>query len=323
MNIQRSASRVRSLCLAAGVVLFAGCASQSPAPVVERSGAPTTAASARDSYVVKAGDTLYSIARDHGMDYRELIALNRIENPNRITPGLVLKVKPVGAPVAAGGPVASTAPVSSEVVQSKPLGSDESSSRPSATGGETFKTEPRAGKLPYSDQALAQAQGQPVKRAPEAAEATPEVKPPEVKPSEAKAPEAAAGSSEVDWAWPAGGKIIGSFSETPGKGGEISGKGIDIAGKPGDPVLAAADGHVMIAGNALRGYGNLVIINHNKNYISVYAHNKSILVKEKQVVKKGQKIAEMGNTDADQTKLHFEIRRQGTPVDPLKYLPPR
>ena len=100
-------------------------------------------------------------------------------------------------------------------------------------------------------------------------------------------------------------------------------KGYDIAGKAGDPVLAAAEGRVVYAGSGLRGYGNLIILKHNNTFLTAYAHNQNVLVKEGQSVSKGQKIAEMGNTDADQVKLHFEVRRQGKPVDPLKYLPQR
>jgi lipoprotein NlpD len=104
---------------------------------------------------------------------------------------------------------------------------------------------------------------------------------------------------------------------------EAKNKGIDIAGKVGDPVLAAADGRVVYAGSGLRGYGNLIIIKHNNTYLTAYAHNRSLLVKEDQAVRQGQRIAEMGSTDSDQVKLHFEIRRQGKPVDPVRYLPPK
>ena len=118
----------------------------------------------------------------------------------------------------------------------------------------------------------------------------------------------------VSFQWPTRGNVLAGFDE-------VKNKGIDIAGKAGDPVLAAADGKVVYAGSGLRGYGNLVILKHNKTYLTAYAHNQSLLVKEDQAIKRGQKIAEMGNSDADQVKLHFEIRRQGKPVDPAKYLP--
>jgi lipoprotein NlpD len=118
----------------------------------------------------------------------------------------------------------------------------------------------------------------------------------------------------VSFQWPTRGNLLAGFDE-------VKNKGLDIAGKAGDPVLAAADGKVVYAGSGLRGYGNLVIIKHNNTYLTAYAHNQSLLVKEDQTIKRGQKIAEMGNSDADQVKLHFEIRRQGKPVDPAKYLP--
>lgn len=127
---------------------------------------------------------------------------------------------------------------------------------------------------------------------------------------------AAAADAALEWAWPANGTLLGGFDE--GKN-----KGLDIAGKAGDPVLAAADGRVVYVGSSLRGYGNLIILKHNNVYLSAYAHNKTLLVKEDQSVTRGQKIAEMGNSDADRVKLHFEVRKQGKPVDPVKYLPVR
>lgn len=136
--------------------------------------------------------------------------------------------------------------------------------------------------------------------------------PPSVMPV-ASAPQ---GDGEMQWSWPAAGSLVANFDEQRSKG-------LAIGGKAGDPVLAAADGRVMYAGSGLRGYGNMVIIKHNDTYLSAYAHNQTLLVKEDQVVRKGQRIAEMGSTDADQVKLHFEIRRKGKPIDPAKLLPPR
>jgi len=124
------------------------------------------------------------------------------------------------------------------------------------------------------------------------------------------------GDDEITWIWPTKGNVIGEFDENKNKG-------LDIAGSAGDSVLASADGKVVYAGAGLRGYGNLIILKHNNTYLTAYAHNQSLLVKEDQSVKKGQKIAEMGNSDSDKVKLHFEVRRQGKPVDPLKYLPAR
>jgi lipoprotein NlpD len=132
----------------------------------------------------------------------------------------------------------------------------------------------------------------------------------------ASPPAPAANDSGLSFAWPANGTVIGTFDE-------VKNKGLDIAGQAGDPVLAAADGQVVYAGAGLRGYGNLIILKHNNTFLTAYAHNQSLLVKEDQQVRRGQKIAEMGKTDADRVKLHFEIRRQGKPVDPAKFLPAR
>jgi len=140
------------------------------------------------------------------------------------------------------------------------------------------------------------------------------------KPAPAAAPVAASPSLAADdepaFIWPNNGTVLASFDE-------VKNKGVDISGAAGDPVLAAADGRVVYAGAGLRGYGNLVILKHNNTYLTAYAHNQKLLIKEDQSVKKGQKIAEMGSTDSDQVKLHFEVRRQGKPVDPSKYLPAR
>ena len=132
----------------------------------------------------------------------------------------------------------------------------------------------------------------------------------------ARPPAASGGDEDLGWIWPARGALIAGFDEAKNKG-------YDISGKAGDPVIAAADGRVVYAGAGLRGYGNLIILKHNNTYLTAYAHNQSLLVKEDQSVQKGQKIAEMGSSDADRVKLHFEIRRQGKPVDPSRYLPSR
>jgi lipoprotein NlpD len=131
-------------------------------------------------------------------------------------------------------------------------------------------------------------------------------------------PAATGADDDVAWGWPTPGAaaVLAGFDEQKNKG-------IDIAGRAGDPVVAAADGRVVYAGAGLRGYGNLIILKHNNTYLTAYAHNQALLVKEDQNVRKGQKIAEMGSTDTDRVKLHFEIRRQGKPVDPTRYLPPR
>lgn len=138
--------------------------------------------------------------------------------------------------------------------------------------------------------------------------------PPAAAPTPAPTP---GGPDDISWGWPTnGGAVLDQFDETKNKG-------VDIGGKAGDPVLAAAAGRVVYAGAGLRGYGNLIILKHNNTYLTAYAHNQKLLVKEDQTVRKGQQIAEMGSSDAPRVELHFEIRRMGKPVDPLKYLPPR
>jgi lipoprotein NlpD len=277
---------------------------------VER-GAPSAApaAPAADSaalYTVKKGDTLYGIALDHGHDYKDVAAWNNLENPNVIKSGQQLRLAPpeAAAPVAVAKPVATAG-----VVEARPLGG-------AAANTNSLKREPRGGKLPYSDHALAQAQamdGAPAAEKP--------AEKPADKPADKPAVVPAGGDEGMVWAWPAAGPVLAQFVEAaPGK---ESNKGIDLSGKPGDPVLAAGAGVVSYVGSGLRGYGQLVVIRHNATYLSVYAHNSKILVKEKQTVEKGQKIAEVGSTDTDRPKVHFEIRRQGKPVDPLKFLPAR
>jgi lipoprotein NlpD len=299
-------------------MLVAGCASHPPAPVVERdsgsSAVPVarTAVPAGDTgafYTVKKGDTLYSIALEHGHDYKDVAAWNNLDNPNRIQVGQQLRLSPPEGetPVAVVKPVVTTVPV-----EAKATG---------AANGNTdsFKREPKGGKVAYSDEALARMREPgPVPQSAKPTEAAPAEKP--AAGAEEK-PAAATGDEAVDWGWPAAGKTLTSFVE--GGDGKESNKGIDIAGRVGDPVQAAAAGKVVYVGSGLRGYGNLVIVRHNTSYLSAYAHNSKILVKEGQAVTKGQKIAEFGSSDADQVKLHFEIRRLGKPVDPLKYLPAR
>jgi lipoprotein NlpD len=156
---------------------------------------------------------------------------------------------------------------------------------------------------------------------PPASAASNSARPPTAAPAPAPVPThpgAAAGEEEVAWSWPTPGaaNILAGFDEQKNKG-------VDLGGRAGDPVVAAADGRVVYAGAGLRGYGNLIILKHNNRYLTAYAHNQRLLVKEDQTVRKGQRIAEMGSTDTDRVKLHFEIRRDGKPVDPMKYLPPR
>jgi lipoprotein NlpD len=234
-------------------------------------------------YMIKPGDTLIRIGLETGQSHKDIARWNSLDNPNKIEVGQVIRVVP---PVEASAVVVGK-PAPAAVVTGTPL--------PAATTAAVPAK-------PASAPAVAAA---PVKAASAPASAPVAV-----------APAAAANDDELGFVWPASGSIVGGFDESKNKG-------IDIGGKEGDPVLAAADGKVVYAGSSLRGYGNLIILKHNNIYLTAYAHNRALLVKEDQTVKKGQKIAEMGNSDADRVKLHFEVRRQGKPVDPAKYLPGR
>ena len=291
----------------AALVLTA-CASKTQSPVSDRGSAQSPVVASKDVYIVKKGDTLHSIAADHGVDFRDLVVLNTIDNPNRILVGQSLRIRAPGA-VSGAAPVPASGAGTAVV---RPIDTTSAvEQRALSSVGDSLKRDPKGGKEAYSEQTLARAQAQVQQKA----LAPVAVAPARAKPEEAPA-DTPAENSEVSWMWPASGRVVGTFSE----GGA---KGIDISGKAGEPVLAASGGKVVYSGTGLRGYGKLVIVKHNNTFLTAYAHNQSVLVKEGQNVTKGQKIAEMGNTDADQVKLHFEVRRQGKPVDPLKYLPPR
>lgn len=237
------------------LVLLNACAGPpNRAPVVGQPGANTVSTDDVDPnglYIVRSGDTLYSIALAFGLDWRELAKANGISDPSRLSVGQRLVVREVTA--------------ASEV---KPV-------------------TPR-------DQA------EPI-RAP-----TPQA--PETKPS--------ASDTALGFVWPHNGTVIRNFKAGVNKG-------IDLAAKVGDPVIASLGGKVVYSGNALRGYGNLVIVKHDNNLLTAYAHNQTLLVKEGDLVKQGQRIAEAGQSDAERPMLHFEVRKQGKPVNPLDYLPRR
>ena len=319
----------RRLCALSVVsLLLAACAGTRPAPVEDRTSAPAAAPTAAPAvtaapatragfHIVSKGETLYSIALEHGQDWRDLVIWNRIENPNLIRVGQELRVAPPE------GAVEIRPIVTPGAVESRPL--EPAPQQAAATAAPTaepanstvLKREPRGGVEAYSEEALARMKGAPLAAAtvaptPAAAAAATTPATPVV------APESSRSEDGIEWSWPAQGRIIGRF-------GEGSSKGVDVSGKLGDPVLAAAGGRVVYAGEAMRGYGKLVIIKHDNTYLSAYAHNSRILVQERDTVKRGQRIAELGDTDteAGKPRLHFEIRRQGKPVDPLKYLPPR
>ncbi|NHQ92980.1 peptidoglycan DD-metalloendopeptidase family protein [Janthinobacterium lividum] len=298
------------LCSLALAALLTGCGTTGvQAPVVERHPSTSSAAASdprdRDPayYTVKRGDTLLRIALEHGQNYRDLVTWNDLSNPNDIKVDQVLRVLPPTGDTGGAQTSAIVMPPSTEIKPAAPV-------VPKKTG-------PRGEKRAYSDATLAELRADggtsDAKPAPAPAAAAVAAAPA----AAAAAPAASApGDEKISWMWPSEGKVIGTFDE--GKN-----KGVDIAGKAGQQVVAAGAGKVMYAGSGIRGYGNLVIVKHSNSLLSAYAHNRSILVKEGQNVNKGQAIAEMGDSDADRVKLHFEIRQQGKPVDPSKFLPNR
>ena len=281
-----------------------------PKPVAATASAPTASAPIVEAiaplpgaehagkagyYMVKPGDTLIRVALENGQNWKDLVKWNGLENPNVIEVGQVLRVVAPGTDPA----LAQTRPVAPARVETRPLtaGSAPNAASAAPTPIVPVVPTPSAAATPPPPPVVVAAP------APQAVNASPPQAPRD-------------GDDDVRWAWPAGGTVKASFDE-----GKV--KGLVLAGKAGDPVLAAADGRVVYAGSGLRGYGNLVILKHNTTYLTAYAHNQTLLVKEDQNVKRGQKIAEMGSTDADSVQLHFEIRRQGKPIDPAKLLPPR
>jgi lipoprotein NlpD len=263
-------------------------------------------------YTVKRGDTLYSIALDHGQDYRDVAAWNGLADPSYIQVDQRLRLFPPGGTAEAVSPepvalppASLPAPMAAAVAREIPLIS-----------------EPKVRKLPYTDRAVAELTAP--RAAPTAAVAAapgpqPAPAPPRVEapaaPRQVQAGVSAQRDERLSWEWPTSGRIRYGF----GQGSNQKGVGID--GNKGQPVVASAPGRVVYSGSGLRGYGNLIIIKHNPTYLSVYAHNSQLLVKEGQSVAQGQKIAEMGDSDSERVTLHFEIRRLGKPVDPLQHLP--
>ena len=288
-------------------------------PVAERTPVP----GARTEYVVKPGDTLYSIALENGVDYRDLSRWNNLDDPTKISVGQTLHLtSPQEAAAAPPQGVEVGAARGIGPVESRPLDATSSAQQGAGDGG--VKTSPKALRLPYSSGNLAMLskEAQPSSVQPSASAPKPETKS-ETKP---EVPPVAKAEAKPTWQpsdpdargigfiWPAHGQLVAGFSEQ-------SNKGVDIGGRLGDPVYAAAPGRVMYTGAGIRGYGKLIVIKHENGFNSVYAHNKTILVKEGQTVTRGERIAELGETDADKPALHFEIRKSGKPVDPLKYLP--
>lgn len=291
----------RSVCVLALSLLMTACASRlDQAPVVDRSGGGVLSTQAAQPavplgppppgyYRVKPGDTLYRIALENGQNYRDISAWNNLTNPNQIEVDQLLRVVPPGANTAGLTPGVTTAPIGSNgAMQSAPLGS----TSPSTGAAAGVAVPPLYG----------------------AAANNAAVTPPATPGAAGDSGNGASGN--VAFAWPVRGPLLGTFNDS-------TNKGVNIGGATGDAVKASADGRVVYAGNGLRGYGNLIIIKHDATYLTAYAHNRALMVKEGDAVTKGQKIAEMGNSDSDRVMLHFEVRRQGKPVDPLKYLPPQ
>ncbi len=263
-------------------------------------------------YVVKKGDTLYSIALDHGQDYKDLAAWNQIEDPSKISIDQRIRLFSPNSP--ADGPRRDPTPLP----------------EPAPVVPIAVKGEPKAHKLAYSDRAFAQLKQVPTAVPPTAATTSPlaidsgnkavpkPVASPNVGAIPVTVPRLPSGAGKIVWEWPADGKVLYPFGQGTNQ------KGLGIEGSAGQPITAAAPGKVVYSGSGLRGYGKLVIVKHNDSYLSVYAHGSQILVKEGQSVAKGQKIAEMGRAEGEQaTMLHFEIRLLGKPIDPLELLPPR
>ncbi len=328
------------------IVLLTACETNPPAPVIERApqtpkAKPTEAKATDtkiatsnggkdwrpDSHIVKKGDTLFGIGLEYGLDYKEIAAANHIEPPYPIKIGQKIdlssfKTKPAPA-------IEETSTTEDDVVitpmKTEPVIGDKTVAeiKPAPSAATPVLTEPKAVREPYSLEAFNRATPRPITAKPaeiKPAEAEPvETKPAEAKPADTKSAETKADSvspaddESISWTWPTQGKVAAGFNEA-------SNKGIDIAGTTGQAILAASSGKVIYTGSDLRGYGKLVIVKHNKTYLSVYAHNSKIVAKEGQIVTAGQKIAEMGNTDSSTVKLHFEIRRLGKSVDPAKYL---
>jgi lipoprotein NlpD len=263
------------------------------------------------SYTVQKGDTLYSIAQNHGIDYKDLAEWNGIENPSAINVGQQLSLS---SPTQLAKPSIYALPEPKPSSTVKPIPeATPTSNEDTASPVAKLKIEPKALKLAYSEQAVSQLKESenalPVVMTNTTGEEHTETKIASVPSSMATIHD----NDGIEWIWPTEGRVSSHFSEST--------KGMDISGKTGQPVLASAKGKVVYSGTGLRGYGQLIIIKHNSTYLSAYAHNSKLLVKEGQTVSKGQKIAEMGNTDSKLVRLHFEIRKNGKPVDPLKHLP--
>ncbi|ELY7427859.1 murein hydrolase activator NlpD [Cronobacter turicensis] len=257
------------------------------------------------TYTVKRGDTLFYIAWITGNDFRDLAQRNHIEAPYGLNVGQTLQVGNASGTPITGGNAITQADASAQGIVSKPAQNSSTvvASKPTIIYSEDSGEQSANKMLPgnVSSGAVVAPSTAPVVSTQE----------PTVSSTTNSAPVAT-------WRWPTEGNVIENFSAAEG-----GNKGIDIAGSKGQSIIATADGRVVYAGSALRGYGNLIIIKHNDDYLSAYAHNDTMLVREQQEVKAGQKIATMGSSGTSSTRLHFEIRYKGKSVNPLRYLPQR
>ena len=302
MLTERRLHRLVSVLLIAGVLL-SGCAAQAPAPIEGKGNtaapaparpplqrAPRARSTAPDTYRVQRGDTLYTIAFRFGLDHRQIAQWNGLDNPNRILVGQALRLKPKSSSPAAAVARATAAPPAnvSAATPMPPVG---------------VPVQPSATAMPDA-----------VQRPPPAADSVAAV------PANVATPPVALGGSRsvngVSWTWPAAGKTRRAVAAS-------GSEGLEIVGARGQPVVAAAAGQVVYSGNGLRGYGQLIIIKHNDTFLSAYAHNDKLLVTEGTRVNAGQQIAQMGDSEASEVMLHFEIRKSGKAVGPLQFLPQR
>jgi lipoprotein NlpD len=258
------------------------------------------------TYTVKHGDTLFYIAWVTGNDFRDLAQRNNIQAPYALNVGQTLQVgNASGASITGGNAVTEADAKEQGVATASAQNSNAAvASKPTITYSEDSGEQSANKMLPNN--------------APATGSAAAPVTAPTNSTAEPTASSTSTSSPISSWRWPTEGRIIENFSAAEG-----GNKGIDIAGSKGQAVIATANGRVVYAGNALRGYGNLIIIKHNDDYLSAYAHNDTMLVREQQEVKAGQKIATMGSTGTSSTRLHFEIRYKGKSVNPLRYLPQR
>ena len=326
--------------LAAGLVL-SGCdvtrssvvVTHSPGNTIEPSRASTPPPPPGGSYRVSKGDTLYSIAFRNKVDFRDLASWNGIASPYTIWPGQDLRLSPPGhenkpAPSHAAPVVVATPPPPvqhpGQPGQPAPSGPPGQPAFATVTEAEAAPPAPSAPAPATTTNTPVVVAGKPTESlvppppapsAPAAQPPAPVVNPPASTPIVASGATRSAGG--INWRWPADGALIKKFSSSDAI------PGIEVGGKAGDPVRAAADGVVVYSGNGLVGYGELVIIKHSDSFLSAYGHNRKRLVKEGEKVKVGQSVAEMGSTGATRDELQFQIRRDGNPVDPLQYLPPR